>query len=116
MIATLFGPAKDGVTCACDAAKDGVTNPSPINGNSAASFTADDDGGFFAQQARAYRRGPLPLSGGSTASTGAPLATLRGRIGWGYVFRGGFQKIDASVRANRVAKVGLRATPLVSSS
>ncbi|HEY6960815.1 MAG TPA: hypothetical protein VI408_02880 [Gaiellaceae bacterium] len=58
----LFGRGADGATCACDAAKDGVTNPDPINGNTRASLSADDDGGYFKAQARAYyRAGPLAL-------------------------------------------------------
>ena len=52
----LFGRGADGATCACDAAKDGVTNPAPINGNTRASISADDDGGYFKAQARAYYR------------------------------------------------------------
>jgi hypothetical protein len=50
----LFGRGADGATCACDAAKDGVTNPAPINGNTRASLSADDDGGYFKVQVRAY--------------------------------------------------------------
>ncbi|MHB8377470.1 MAG: hypothetical protein ACYDEB_11015 [Dehalococcoidia bacterium] len=62
VIAFLFGRGADGVTCACDAAADGVTNPPPINGNTALSLNADDDGGFFRQQAAAYyAAGPLRL-------------------------------------------------------
>jgi hypothetical protein len=58
----LFGRGADGATCACDAAKDGVTNPAPIDGNTRASLTADDDGGYFRVQAGGYyRSGPLPL-------------------------------------------------------
>lgn len=58
----LFGRGADGATCACDAAKDGVTNPAPIGGNMRASLSADDDGGYFKAQARAYyRAGPLTL-------------------------------------------------------
>jgi hypothetical protein len=58
----LFGRGADGATCACDAAKDGVTNPAPIDGNTRASLSADDDGGYFRAQARAYyRSGSLPL-------------------------------------------------------
>ena len=58
----LFGRGADGATCACDAAKDGVTNPAPINGNSRPSLTTDDDGGYFKAQARSYyRAGALPL-------------------------------------------------------
>ena len=55
---------RDGATCACDAAKDGVTNPAPINGNTRPSLSADDDGGYFKAQARAYyKAGALPLPG-----------------------------------------------------
>ena len=58
----LFGRGADGATCACDAAKDGVTNPAPIGGNTRVSLSADDDGGYFKAQAAAYyRAGPLPL-------------------------------------------------------
>jgi len=58
----LFGRGADGPTCACDAAKDGVTNPAPINGNTRPSLSADDDGGYFKAQARGYyRAGALPL-------------------------------------------------------
>jgi hypothetical protein len=58
----LFGRGADGNTCACDAAKDGVTNPAPIDGNTRPSLSADDDGGYFrAQVAAYYRAGALPL-------------------------------------------------------
>ena len=58
----LFGGGADGTTCACDAQHDGVTNPAPISGNARASLSADDDGGYFRAQARAYyRAGPLRL-------------------------------------------------------
>lgn len=53
----LFGRGADGATCACDAAKDGVTNPPPIDGNTRASLSADDDGGYFKAQVRAYYKG-----------------------------------------------------------
>jgi hypothetical protein len=62
VIAFLFGRGADGATCACDAAKDGVTNPEPVNGNARASLSADDDGGYFEERSRAYyREGALPL-------------------------------------------------------
>jgi hypothetical protein len=62
VIAFMFGRGADGVTCACDANQDGVTNPAPINGNNAASLSADDDGGFFRDRANTYYRGgPLAL-------------------------------------------------------
>jgi hypothetical protein len=52
----LFGRGADGATCACDAAGDGITNPEPINDNTLPSVSADDDGGYFKQQAAAYYR------------------------------------------------------------
>ena len=52
----LFGRGADGATCACDAAGDGVTNPSRIDGNTQPSVSTDDDGGYFKQQAAAYYR------------------------------------------------------------
>jgi hypothetical protein len=62
VVAFLFGGGADGTTCACDARKDGVTNPAPINGNTRRSLSADDDGGYFRDRARAYyRAGPLAL-------------------------------------------------------
>ena len=57
----LFGRGADGATCACDAAGDGVTNPAPVDGNTARSVSADDDGGYFEQRAALYYR-----SGGLT--------------------------------------------------
>jgi hypothetical protein len=58
----LFGRGADGATCACDAAKDGVTNPAPVNGNTRPSLSADDDGGLFKSLVRAYYRAhPLAL-------------------------------------------------------
>lgn len=54
VIALLFGRGADGATCACDAARDGVTDPAPINGNTDRSLSADDDGGFFRQKAAEY--------------------------------------------------------------
>ena len=62
-LAFLFGGGADGTTCACDNRGDGVTNPPPITGNDRASYSADDDGGYFRHQARAYYHGgalPLP--------------------------------------------------------
>jgi hypothetical protein len=86
VVAFLFGGGAAGVTCACDAANDGVTNPAAINGNTMASelaapgtapaqvtrgsvptlvtpYAADDEGGFFRWRAWAYyQAGTLPLS------------------------------------------------------
>jgi len=62
VVAFLFGGGAAGVTCACDADHDGVTNPPPINGNNTPSLSADDDGGLFHQKAAAYYQNqPLPL-------------------------------------------------------
>jgi hypothetical protein len=62
VVAFLFGRGADGATCACDAEGDGVTNPSPINGNDGWSVSADDDGGFFrARAARYYEQGAVAL-------------------------------------------------------
>ncbi len=55
-IAFLFGGGAEGTTCACDARRDGVTNPAPVNGNRTESLSADDDGGYFRHRARAYYR------------------------------------------------------------
>jgi hypothetical protein len=60
----LFGGGAGGTTCACDAQHDGVTNPAPIGANTRNSLSADDDGGYFRAQARAYyRTGALKLPG-----------------------------------------------------
>jgi hypothetical protein len=46
------------VTCPCDAARDGVTNPPPLTGHERRATSADDDGGYLAQQIVRYERGP----------------------------------------------------------
>jgi hypothetical protein len=85
VVAFLFGGGTGGVTCACNAASDGVTNPAAINGNTVASelaaagtppaqvtrgtvptlvtpYAADDDGGFLRWKAYAYyQAGALSL-------------------------------------------------------
>jgi hypothetical protein len=61
-VAFLFGGGAGGTTCACDAQKDGVTNPAPIGANTGMSLSADDDGGLFRSLARTYyRRGAIRL-------------------------------------------------------
>jgi hypothetical protein len=63
VVAVLFGRGADGPTCSCDAAGDGVTNPAPIDNNTGVSLSADDDGGYFKQQAaKYYSSGPLTLA------------------------------------------------------
>jgi hypothetical protein len=62
VIALLFGGGADGTTCACDGRHDGITNPPPKHGNARRSLSADDDGGYFRAQVRAYyRAGALRL-------------------------------------------------------
>jgi hypothetical protein len=96
VVAFLFGGGAGGVTCACDAQGDGVTNPAPINGNAMASefaaagtppsqvvrgstptlvtpYAADDDGGFFRWRAwQYYQDGAMSLSLGSVQPPAAP--------------------------------------------
>jgi len=96
VIAFLFGGGAGGVTCACDAAGDGVTNPAPIGGNTVASeaaaagtapalvsrsgvptlvspYAGDDDGGFFRWKAWSYyQAGAMPI-----AAPPNPPANLR---------------------------------------
>jgi hypothetical protein len=86
VVAFLFGGGAGGTTCACNGQNDGVTNPSPINGNVVASelapagsapiqvmrgtiptlvtpYAADDDGGFFRWRAwQYYQDGAMVLS------------------------------------------------------
>jgi hypothetical protein len=78
VVAFLFGGGASGTTCACDALNDGVTDPAPINGNEGPSLSADDDGGFFKDRARAYyATGALLLAGGTApASALAPATQL----------------------------------------
>ena len=95
VVAFLFGGGAGGVTCACNADNDGVTNPAAISGNTIASelaaagtppaqvtrgtvptlvtpYAADDDGGFLRWKAYAYyQAGALPLG------RPAPPANLR---------------------------------------
>jgi hypothetical protein len=62
VIALLYGGGAQYTTCACDAMGDGTTNPAAINGNTRASLSADDDGGYFKEKASAfYAEGGLSL-------------------------------------------------------
>jgi hypothetical protein len=47
VVGLLFGSGQPGTTANYDAAGDGMTNPAPINGNTAVSAYADDDGGLL---------------------------------------------------------------------
>jgi hypothetical protein len=94
VVALLFGGGAGGVTCACDAIGDGVTNPAPITGNAVASqlaaagtapsqttvggvptlvtpYAANDDGGYFRWRVWAYyQAGALALGSAPRAPTG----------------------------------------------
>jgi hypothetical protein len=98
VVAFLFGGGAGGTSCACNGQNDGVTNPSPINGNVLASeaapagsapvqvtrgttptlvtpHAADDDGGFFRWKAwKYYQDGPMTLSADAPP---APPVNLR---------------------------------------
>ena len=81
MIGFLFGGGNGEVTCACDAAGDGVTNPTPINGNTVNSYNADDDGGFFHNRAAAYyTAGAMSLPGRLVAAAPRPAGLPRHAI------------------------------------
>lgn len=54
VVAFLFGAGADGATDAHDEARDGTTNPNPINGNNQTSTSPADDGGYFANVTRKY--------------------------------------------------------------
>jgi hypothetical protein len=71
VIALLFGGGADGTTCACDAQGDGITNPAAINGNNRIATSADDDGGYFRERARAYY-----ASGGLSLVAGTPAPPI----------------------------------------
>ncbi|MCC7363017.1 MAG: hypothetical protein IT303_01495 [Dehalococcoidia bacterium] len=74
--AFLFGGGASGTTCACDAMGDGVTNPAAINGNTAVSLNADDDGGYFKARAKAYySAGAMPVGGGGSVPTPTPTVS-----------------------------------------
>jgi hypothetical protein len=77
IVGFVFGRGSDGVTCACDANNDGVTNPAPINGNTGMSLNADD-GGFFRQKAAAYyAAGAMSLPGTTSPGACSPRPAVR---------------------------------------
>jgi hypothetical protein len=85
----VFGGGADGTTCACDAHGDGVTDPSPINGNDRRSLTAGDDGGYF-------RERPTPAIG--------PIGRPR-RYGCGRcVHLGSIEHVQQAARHARVER------------
>ena len=62
VIGILFGEGDYVDTSYWDAAKDGITNPPAIDGNTLTSTYSDDDGGFLHTSAAAYySSGPVPV-------------------------------------------------------
>jgi hypothetical protein len=66
VIAILFGAGGEATftpgTTNYDAAKDGITNPAPINGNTLEALYPDDDGGYLRLRAKEYYSGgPVKL-------------------------------------------------------
>jgi hypothetical protein len=78
VVGILLGRGADGGTSFEDSARDGITNPPPINGNDRQATVADDDGGYLRERMRAYKSAPLSLSARSSApapsNPGAPSA------------------------------------------
>jgi len=93
VVALLFGGGAGGTTSAFDDQGDGVTNPAPIDGNTRASYNADDDGGYFRHQTNAYyAAGAMTLPSSGIAPTPAsaaryhpvtPVRVLDTRVGTG---------------------------------
>jgi hypothetical protein len=76
LIGILFGAGDGNSTTYDDAAKDGNTNPAPINGNNLTAAYSDDDGGHLRLQAKAYySRGALALPQTSAPVQPVPTAT-----------------------------------------
>lgn len=69
-IGLIFADGSGDTTSYSDNAKDGITNPAPINGNSLVAGIADDDGGYLRLQTKSYyAKGPINLPstiGGTT--------------------------------------------------
>lgn len=85
VVAILWGRGADGGTTNDDAARDGVTNPAPINGNDRVATVADDDGGLLREVLGRYAQQPLRLdqivpassaSGPVAAPPAAPVASV----------------------------------------
>jgi hypothetical protein len=112
VVALLFGGGADGTTCACDARNDGVTNPAAKNGNSRIAISADDDGGYLRERARAYyASGRLSLVAGTPAPPIAapppnpPVKWSRSAsVKPASITRGHSVALNIRVRASRAAK------------
>ncbi len=80
LMGVMFGAGDGQTTTYSDSAKDGITNPTAVNGNNLVASYADDDGGYLRLRAQAYYgRGALALPGGTTpppTPTNTPLPTI----------------------------------------
>ena len=74
----MFGRGADGTTCACDAAKDGVTNPPPIDGNTRVA-SADDDGGLLQGAVARVLQGRCAVAAAVTSSRVSATRSPRAR-------------------------------------
>jgi len=81
VLGLLFGGGQGFDTDVDDAAQDGITNPSPINGNDGVSNVTDDDGGYFAQQAKAYYAAGAIQLGTGASSGSTPSSSTAGFTG-----------------------------------
>ncbi len=106
VIAFLFGPALPNATCACDAMRDGVTNPSPVGNATRASLGADDDGGLFRSLANTYYTAGAVTLPEATVTGGpkAPTTTKKAR------FSIRTSRATSTVRRGRTAQVTVRVT------
>ena len=119
VVALLFGSGQGDGTCACDAARDGVTNPPPNGPATRESLSADDDGGYFRARVNAYyQAGALPIPATTTAPARAGKRTeripaklrhpgrfsTRAKINRKIVRRGGSVRIRAAVRPTKSQK------------
>lgn len=70
VVGILWGAGAESQSHYYDASKDGITNPAPINGNTAVSNYPDDDGGYLRLQLSAYySSAPLILPGAGGGAT-----------------------------------------------
>lgn len=76
VVGLLFGRGADGNTSFDDRAKDGVTNPAQINGNTLEARVADDDGGYLRTIAGQYYRDPVARGGGVAVPATTRLSTV----------------------------------------
>jgi hypothetical protein len=114
VVALLFGSGQADGTCACDAARDGATNPPPNGTATRESLSADDDGGYFRARVRAYyAAGAMALPAATRRpsrkrASGVPARvrnpgrfSMRARTSRKVVRRGGSVRIRAAVRPTR---------------